>query len=104
MFRIPIFFLGAGMILPAFAATQDFSGDWQGSLKAGGGELRLVLHLKPDATTGWKASLDSIDQGGMGTPVSKVTIKGSDIKLELASIGGGFDGKMNADGAKLTGT
>jgi hypothetical protein len=104
MFGIARIALGIGLLLPALAFAQEFKGDWQGTLKAGGQELRLVLHLTPDAAGGWKASLDSIDQGANGIPVNKVTIKGNEIKLELASISGGFEGKLNASGAKLAGT
>ena len=48
----------AALILPAMA--QDVTGDWQGTLKAGGAELHLRLHFaktamaaSPEPWTAW---------------------------------------------------
>ncbi len=51
-----------------FAYSQDVTGDWQGSLSAGGAELRLVLHITKGADGALKATLDSVDQGANGIP------------------------------------
>ncbi|MGD1078140.1 MAG: hypothetical protein ABR881_07455 [Candidatus Sulfotelmatobacter sp.] len=54
-----LLFLSAGL-----AQAQDIAGDWQGTLSAGGAELRLVLHITKAADGSLKATLDSVDQGG----------------------------------------
>jgi hypothetical protein len=33
------------LISSALSQAQDIAGDWQGTLSAGGAELRLVLHI-----------------------------------------------------------
>ncbi len=43
MKRILILFIF--ILLSCFARAQDITGDWQGTLNTGMGELRLVLHI-----------------------------------------------------------
>src|SRR5579863_3109421 len=58
------------LLAASFAHTQDIAGDWQGTLSAGGTELRLVLHITKSSDGSLKATLDSIDQpGANGIPV-----------------------------------
>ena len=51
-----LFTLGAA----TFSSAQDIVDDWNGTLKPGGGELRLVLHISKNADGSLKATLDSI--------------------------------------------
>ena len=52
---------------------------------------------------GYKAVFYSIDQGGDGLPVSKITLDGSTVKMTLTMIGGTYEGKLSADGKTITG-
>ena len=52
------------LLTTGLARAQDVAGDWQGTLHAGGAELRLVLHITKAADNTLKATLDSIDQPG----------------------------------------
>jgi hypothetical protein len=49
--------------------AQDITGEWNGTLKVGQAELRLVLHVSKGADNNLKATLDSIHQGVNGIPV-----------------------------------
>jgi len=94
--------LAALLVLPACA--QDIAGDWQGTVKAGGGELRLIVKIGESASGGWKATLYSIDQSPNPIPVSSVTLIGSNLKLAVEAVRGTFDGKLSADGNSIAGT
>ena len=84
--------------------AQSVEGDWQGTLKAGGGELRLVLHVTKDEKGGLKATLDSPDQNSMGTPVTSITLADSTLKFEMQMIAGSYEGKVNTDRTNISGT
>jgi fermentation-respiration switch protein FrsA (DUF1100 family) len=97
------------LILPLLAAlpaglisAQDIAGDWQGTLKAGGAELRVVLHIAKDGS-GFKASMDSVDQGANGIPVTSIALQDAKLKFEIAEIGGAYEGKVNADASLIQG-
>src|SRR5271169_6340019 len=90
-------------LLGATLCAQDISGDWQGTLKTGAAQLRVVLHIVKDAG-GWKGTLFSIDQGTDGIAASSVTLEGSNIKLTVDAIRGAYEGKVSADGASMDGT
>jgi len=48
------------------AHAQNIVANWHGSLKVGGADLHLVLHITRGADGNLKATLDSIDQGAKG--------------------------------------
>ena len=56
------------------ASAQNLAGDWQGTLKAGEAELRLVLHITKADDGSWKGTLDSVDQGANGIPVTTISL------------------------------
>jgi fermentation-respiration switch protein FrsA (DUF1100 family) len=85
------------------AQTNDITGDWQGTLSAGGANLRLVLHVSKAADGSLKANLDSVDQG-VNIPVSSVTFKDSKLSLSLEMIHGSYEGKVSIDGNIISGT
>ena len=87
----------------ASQATQDIAGDWNGTLDVQGQKLRLVVHFKKNADGKLTGTIDSLDQGANDIPVSAVVQTGDDVKLEIAAISGGYQGKFNAAGAEITG-
>jgi uncharacterized protein len=87
----------------AQAQAQDVTGDWQGTLSAGGAELRLVLHVTKAADGSLKANLDSVDQGA-NIPVNSITFNDSKLSLALVSIHGSYEGKVSTDGNAISGT
>lgn len=94
------FIIGATSV----SIAQDIAGDWNGSLKAGEVELRLVLHITKAADGSLKATLDSIDQGAPGIPVNAVTLKDSKLDLTIDAVHGTYTGKVNADASVIDGT
>ena len=87
----------------AQAQDKDLTGDWQGTLAAGGANLRLVLHVSKAADGSLKANLDSVDQG-VNIPVNSVTFKDSRLSLSLEMIHGSYEGKISTDGNVISGT
>jgi hypothetical protein len=85
------------------ADKSDIAGDWTGTLKTPGPELRLVLHVQKAEGEAWKATLDSVDQGSNGIPVAQVSLDGNRLKLDVAAVKGTYDGEVSADGKTITG-
>lgn len=91
-----------GTTLPA----QDIAGDWQGTLKAGPQELRVVLAIDKSADGKWNGTFSSIDQSpdwGARTPIDSITLHGSNLKFAIAAVRGTYEGKLSADGASIDG-
>ena len=86
------------------AQAQNIVGDWQGTLKAGPTELRLALHVVKGDDGGFKATLDSIDQGANGIPVTTISLKDSNLIFTVAAVRGFYEGKVNPDGMIIDGT
>jgi len=87
------------------ARAQDITGNWQGTLSAGGAELRLVLHVSKATDGNLKATIDSIDQpGGNGIPVSSIALKDSKLSFGVEKVGGTYEGKVAANGDTISGT
>jgi fermentation-respiration switch protein FrsA (DUF1100 family) len=79
-------------------------GVWQGTLKVGGIELRVLLRFSKDGEDGLKASLDSPDQGAKGIPADAVSFDKGAIKVEIKRIKGVYEGTLSKDGASIQGT
>ena len=96
----------AGLIASAALAAhaQDIAGDWQGTLKAGPAELRLVLHFTADGHGGLRGTMDSVDQGARGIPISSTSLKAGKLNWTISSLGASYEGKVSADGASIRGT
>ena len=99
------------MVLTAFSAllayAQDISGDWQGTLKVGAQELRILLQIAKSDNGEWRASMLSIDQSpdrGAGTPATSFSLDGSSIQFAIGAARASYDGKLSADGASISGT
>ena len=108
MFLVPAFGTAqdaGGTRAPAPVAgvtTEGLDGDWDGVIKIGAGQLRCAFHInsKSGATT---ATMDSIDQGVSGIPVSAVVRRGDTVRLEVVAIGGAFGDELSADARTMSG-
>lgn len=77
-------------------------GIWLGTLDLGAQKLRLAFHVKTaDGKT--TATLDSLDQGAKGIPVSAVEIKDRQVRFEIKDIKGEFNGELAKDGKEIAG-
>jgi fermentation-respiration switch protein FrsA (DUF1100 family) len=97
--------VAAAVLLLAFCAAnaQDIAGDWEGTLHAGA-DLHLLLHITKGDGGGLKATLDSVDQGANGIPVSSITLKDNKLSLGVDAVHGAYEGKVSSDGNTITGT
>jgi fermentation-respiration switch protein FrsA (DUF1100 family) len=97
--------VAAAVVLLAFCAAnaQDIAGDWEGTLHAGA-DLHLLLHITKGDGGGLKATLDSVDQGTNGIPVSSITLKDYKLSLGVDAVHGAYEGKVSSDGNTITGT
>lgn len=85
------------------ASSENFEGAWEGSLKLGEAELRLVAKLKLATNGTYVAVLDSIDQGASGIPVTSVTTRGRTGRFELKALSATFEGQLSADKTEWVG-
>jgi pimeloyl-ACP methyl ester carboxylesterase len=77
-------------------------GDWDALLEAGPTRLRLVLHIRV-AETGTVTTLDVLDQGVTGIPVSTVRRNGTTVTIESKRIAAQFAGTLGEDGRTIAG-
>jgi hypothetical protein len=89
---------------PLCVAQSQIAGDWQGTLNAGGTQLRLALHIAAAKDGSLTATLDSLDQGAIGIPVTSVTLKDSKLGLTVDAVHGTYDGIVNKDATGIDGT
>jgi uncharacterized protein (TIGR03435 family) len=83
--------------------AQVVLGDWQGTLHAGGTDLRLVVKVTQDAGK-LKVVVYSIDQGGQSLNGTGAVLEGATFKFLVPSVNGSYDGRLSADGKMITGT
>ena len=74
--------------------AQD-GGDWQGILKYGKSEERVVITIAKGSDGGWTASESTPDDGSNPVPSSSVIFDGSPIKIVFDAIRATYDGRLN---------
>jgi hypothetical protein len=89
---------------PTSAAQSSLAGDWRGDWNISGGQLRFVLHIKSAQDGSLSATLDSLDQGMMGVPVTIIVLKDAHLTFTIASSHIRYEGIVNAEETKIRGT
>jgi fermentation-respiration switch protein FrsA (DUF1100 family) len=84
--------------------SVPIAGDWQGTLTAGGAELRLVLHISAAPDGSLHATLDSIDQGANGIPVTAISLNDAKLDLTVSAVHGTYAGTLSSDDSEIRGT
>jgi len=79
-------------------------GTYAGTLQAGEAQLHILLHLIKTSGGSYRATLDSLDQGVFAIEASSVSISGGAVKLDVASNGAHFEGKLSANHKSIEGT
>ncbi len=102
--RITAVLFAATCFAPLARAQAQLTGDWQGTLSAGGTELRLILHITAGKDGVLAATLDSIDQGALGILVSAIALKGSAFSMTVNAVHGAYEGTVNKDATEIDGT
>ncbi len=88
---------------PALQAAADVAGIWQGTLKAGAAELRVVFKVSRDAEGKLSAKMDSPDQGARDIPTDSVDFSDGALKIGIKAVRGGFSGALQPDGQEIRG-
>jgi uncharacterized protein len=99
-----VWFAGGIAMAQAPAADNPLAGIWQGQLKAGALEIRIVFKIASQGDGSLRATLDSPDQGAKGIPFDAVAREADNVTLEVKRLDGKFKGKLSADGRRLKGT
>jgi pimeloyl-ACP methyl ester carboxylesterase len=90
-------------VAPPAPTVTGLDGDWDGTLQAAPGvKLRLAFHIKT-GPHGTLATVDSVDQGANGLPVSGVSRAGSQVHLDLKQIAASFQGELAPSGQAIAG-
>ena len=84
------------LLVAVTASAQTVEGDWEGTLKAGEMQFRLVIHVKKDDKGALKGTLDSLDQGAMGIELSSISASDGTLKFSLDAIQASYEGKLDA--------
>lgn len=90
-------------LAPPTPTIPGLDGDWQGAINAGAaGLLRLVFHVRtgPDGT---RVTLDSVDQGATGAPVSAIRRDGRDVEIDMPALKAQVTGRLSEDGGAIQG-
>jgi uncharacterized protein len=95
------FFLAAIVAGPLLA--QDVTGLWLGTIRSGPTSLRVAVHINRNAD-GLNGTLDSLDQGANGIPISSVIQQGKSVKFEVQQVGGSYAGTLSTDASEMKGT
>lgn len=80
---------------------QDLTGIWQGTVKLGPFESRVVLKMSKGYGGSWNAKVYTLDQGLMSMTAESVNLQDSNIKVTFSSGQGSCEGKISADGASI---
>ena len=98
----------------AAATPPPVTGDWEGTLNAGGQTFRVAWHASTRADGSIVSTFDNIDEGVLGIKIKSVEIKGSEATMTVDTViqangqdvpvRGFLAGKISADGNELTGT
>lgn len=85
------------------AQAPALEGTYTGTLQAGEAQLHLVLHLSRNSHGALHASLDSLDQAVFAIEASSVSLNSGTLKLEVASVGARYEGKVSPDHKAIDG-
>ena len=81
--------------------VTGLDGEWEGSLDVGGSKLTAVFRIQT-SPEGTRSSMDVIEQAAEGIPVL-VHRDGNQIRFEVPTIGGKFEGRLESDSQAISG-
>ncbi len=100
-------FLGVFASIYVYSLAQEHPsipivGNWQGTLEIMGTRLRVVFRIMAEET-GYRAELDSPDQGAKGIAVKEVIVRGDSLLLMVPVVMGQYAGRWRADSSDFSG-
>jgi len=96
--RLGLSILGVLAAMAVRVAAQDVAGDWQGTLKGPGVELRVVVHLTRGAS-GLTGTLDSPDQAASGIALAAAALTGNTLTFSVPAVNGSYTGTLTPQGS-----
>lgn len=86
------------LALPFFAGAQSsLQGAWQGNLKAGSQDVRIVFHLKGEENGRLSGTMDSPDQGSTGIPCDSIYRRGDSLFVSIMQGRAHYEGRISGD-------
>jgi pimeloyl-ACP methyl ester carboxylesterase len=85
------------------AAAKGLEGMWQGTLKAGVIELRLVIHASRKSDGTYKGTFDSPDEALKGLALDEVSLKDKAVRFEFKKSRWVYEGTIKDDGTEISG-
>jgi hypothetical protein len=90
-------------------SAQSITGTWQGTLKVGNKDLRVVVKISTTDKDALEAVVYSIDQNPQPTPAREVTLQGETLRISvpptgIITVAFTYEGKVSADGNSVEGT
>ena len=84
--------------------VQVLEGSWEGALDVNGAPLRLRFNFTKNADGSITGTVDSIDQGANGIPITTIARTGDSLKIDVKAVGGSYEATLNKDASTMTGT
>jgi fermentation-respiration switch protein FrsA (DUF1100 family) len=96
--ELPLSFRRGAPVVRALAqAPAAISGNWLGTLNAGGQKLRLALQIENGA-----GAMISLDQGMAKLPIKQFDVNGQAVKIDVGIAS--YEGTLDSAGQQITGT
>lgn len=95
--------LGLAAMADDKPAAKNAAGIWQGTIKVGAVELRVVVKINKKDDGSLTGTLDSPDQGAKDLALDSIVLKDDKLTFELKLAGASFEGKLNMDGKEAEG-
>lgn len=92
------------ILLQGILSAQDIAGDWQGMLKFGKNEIRVVFTIANGTNSGWTASEMTPDDGSNAVLASSITFEGSTLKIAFDTIRATYEGVLSESKNAFKGT
>jgi hypothetical protein len=84
--------------------VQILEGTWEGTLDANGTQLRLRFNFTKNSDGSIKGTIDSLDQGANGIPITSIARTGDSVKMDVKAVGGSYEATLNKEASSMTGT
>jgi len=101
MGKLALLFALVLALSPLATAQAPVAGDWKGVLM---GQLHIVLHISSAKDGTLTATMDSVDQGANGIPVTTITLKDGKLSMTVDAVHGTYEGTVNKDATEIDGT
>ncbi len=96
------------LLAPVAAVAADdkeinLSGDWAGEINAIVEQLEVLIRIEQQADGNLSATVSVPKKSELPMPANRITRDDRDLRIEVESIGGSFEGKLNGKGDRIRG-